>query len=46
MDVPSLEQTSTTNLEETSIVRTNLPSIDGVKISMDKFDDIEFQNKK
>jgi hypothetical protein len=36
MDAASLEQTSTANLEETPIVRTNLPFIDGVKISMDK----------
>jgi hypothetical protein len=42
MDVTSLEQTSTANLEETPIVRTNLQSIDGMKISMDKFDDIDF----
>jgi hypothetical protein len=46
MDVASLEQTSTANLEETPIVRTNLPSIDGVKISMDKLDDIDFKKKK
>jgi hypothetical protein len=46
MDAPSLEQTSTSNLEETPIVRTNLPSIDGVKISMEKLDDTDFQKKK
>ncbi len=31
MDAASLEQTSTTNLEETPTVGTKLPSIDGVK---------------
>ncbi len=46
MDATSLEQTSTANLEETPIVRTNLPSIDGVKISMDKLDDVGFEKKK
>jgi hypothetical protein len=45
MDDISLEQTSTTNLEETPI-RTNLPSIDGVKILVDKLDDTNFQKKK
>jgi hypothetical protein len=42
MDVTSLEQTSTTNLEETPIIKTNLPSIDGLKISMEKFNDTNF----
>jgi hypothetical protein len=42
MDATSLEQTSTTNLEETPTVKTNLPSIDGLKISMDKLDDTNF----
>jgi len=46
MDATSLEQTSIANLEETPIVRTKLPSIDGVKISMDKLDDTNFQKTK
>jgi hypothetical protein len=46
MDAASLEQTSTANLEKTPTVKTNLPSIDDVKISMDKFDDTDFQKKK
>jgi hypothetical protein len=46
MDAASLEQTSTANLEEIPIVKTNLPSIDGVKISIHKLDDIDFEKKK
>ncbi len=46
MDVTSLEQISTANLEETPIIKTNLPSIDGLKVSMDKFNDTNFQKKK
>jgi hypothetical protein len=42
MDITSLEQTSTANLEETPIIKTNFPSIDGLKISMDKLDDTNF----
>jgi hypothetical protein len=43
MDAASLEQTSIANL---AIIGTKLPSIDGVKISMDKLDDINFYKKK
>jgi len=46
MDVTSLEQTSSANLEERPIVGTNLPSIDSVKISVDKLDDTNFYKKK
>jgi len=46
MDAASLEQTSTANLEEIPTIKTNLPSIDGVKISVDKLDDTDFQKKK
>jgi hypothetical protein len=42
MDVASFKQTSTANLEEIPIVGTNLPFINGVKISMEKLDDTDF----